>query len=78
MDGIGSGLGDEDLLFADIPSVFKASKYEQKVTEAPARISIVMADEIQRYGYRTSAEAAPIMIVKPCRSLPSPPIFSPG
>ncbi len=48
-----SSLDDEELLFGDIPSVFSASKYEQKVTEAPARISIVTADEIQRYGHRT-------------------------
>ena len=48
-----SSMDNEELLFADIPSVFSASKYEQKVTEAPARISIVTADEIQRYGHRT-------------------------
>lgn len=51
-----SSLGDEEILFGDIPSVFSASKYEQKVTEAPARISIVTADEIQRYGHRTLVE----------------------
>ncbi|MDX2505079.1 MAG: TonB-dependent receptor [Gammaproteobacteria bacterium] len=49
-------LGDEELLFTDIPSVFSASKYEQKVTEAPARVSIVTANEIQRYGHRTLAD----------------------
>jgi iron complex outermembrane receptor protein len=52
MDDFGAAVGEEDLLFGDIPSVFSASKYEQKVTEAPARISIVTADEIRRYGYR--------------------------
>lgn len=51
-----SSLGDEEILFGDIPSVFSASKYDQKVTEAPARISIVTADEIQRHGYRTLVE----------------------
>jgi outer membrane receptor for ferrienterochelin and colicins len=40
-------------LFQDIPSVYSASKYEQKVTRAPASISIVTADEIKKYGYRT-------------------------
>jgi iron complex outermembrane receptor protein len=49
-------LFEEDLLFAEIPSVFSASKYEQKITEAPARVSIVTADEIRRYGYRTLTE----------------------
>jgi outer membrane receptor for ferrienterochelin and colicins len=40
-------------LFQDIPSVYSASKYEQKITKAPASISIVTADEIKKYGYRT-------------------------
>jgi outer membrane receptor for ferrienterochelin and colicins len=40
-------------LFADIPSVYSASKYEQKITKAPASISIVTGDEIKKYGYRT-------------------------
>ncbi|MEQ1543896.1 TonB-dependent receptor [Methyloglobulus sp.] len=39
-------------LFQDIPSVYSASKYEQKVTKAPASISIVTGDEIKKYGYR--------------------------
>ncbi|MBK8815312.1 MAG: TonB-dependent receptor [Methylococcaceae bacterium] len=40
-------------MFEDIPSVYSASKYEQKVTKAPASVSIVTADEIKKYGYRT-------------------------
>jgi len=44
------------LLFGDIPSVFSASKYDQKVTEAPSLVSIVTASEIRRYGYRTLAD----------------------
>ncbi|NOT86334.1 MAG: TonB-dependent receptor [Methylococcaceae bacterium] len=44
---------DTDALFQDIPSVYSASKYEQKVTKAPASISIVTADEIKKWGYRT-------------------------
>ncbi|WP_411726155.1 TonB-dependent receptor plug domain-containing protein [Methyloglobulus sp.] len=43
--------GDK-LLFQDIPSVYTASKYEQKVTKAPASVSIVTADEIKKWGYR--------------------------
>lgn len=49
--------GEEMILFQELPSVFGASKYEQKPGEAPAAISIVTADEIQRYGYRTLSEA---------------------
>ncbi|MBU1137722.1 MAG: TonB-dependent receptor [Proteobacteria bacterium] len=47
---------EEELLFQDISSVYTASKYEQKISDAPARISIVTQEEIQRYGYRTFAD----------------------
>ncbi len=45
------------LLFADIPTVFAASRHWQPVSRAPAAIDIVTADQIQRFGYRTLAEA---------------------
>jgi iron complex outermembrane receptor protein len=48
-----SSFGEESILFQDIPSVFGASKYEQKVTEAPSSVSIVTEDEIKKYGYET-------------------------
>ena len=48
-----SSAEEESVLFEDIPSVFGASKYEQKITEAPSSISIVTAAEIEKYGYRT-------------------------
>ena len=39
------GAADEDSLFLeDLPSVFSASKYEQRLSEAPASVSIVTAD----------------------------------
>ena len=46
----------EMLLFDDIPSVFTASKYEQKVTDAPARINIITAKEIESHGYQNLAD----------------------
>jgi outer membrane receptor for ferrienterochelin and colicins len=49
-------VGEEKLLLQEIPSVFTASKYEQKVTQAPSSISIVTAEEIKRFGYRTLAD----------------------
>lgn len=49
-------LGDELSLFQEIPSVFSASKYAQKSTEAPSSVSIITADEIKKAGYRTLAD----------------------
>jgi len=51
-----SSYDEELMLFKDIPSVYGASKYEQKVTEAPSSVSIVTASEIKKYGYRTLAD----------------------
>ncbi len=47
---------EESLLFQDIPSVYSASKYDQKLTEAPSWVSIITAREIQKFGYRTMAD----------------------
>lgn len=49
-------LFEDELLFGEIPSVFTASRFEQKVTDAPARTTIVTRDEIQSYGYRFLSE----------------------
>ncbi len=44
-------------LFEEIPSVYDASKYDQKVTKAPpASMGVVTADEIKKYGYRNFGE----------------------
>src|SRR5881628_1711997 len=48
--------GEEMILFQDLPSVFGASKYEQKPSEAPASFSIVTNEEIRKFGYRTLSE----------------------
>ena len=48
--------GEETILFQEIPSVFTASKFEQKVTDAPSAVSIITAAEIRKYGYRTLAD----------------------
>ncbi len=37
-------------------SVYGASKYEQKLMEAPASVTIVNRDEIKKYGYRNLAD----------------------
>jgi iron complex outermembrane receptor protein len=51
-----SGVPDitlEHLLSAEIDTVFGASRYRQRVTEAPASVSIVTREEIEQFGYRT-------------------------
>ncbi len=47
---------EEAMFFEEIPSVFGASKYEQKLSEAPAAVSIITTDDIQKYGYRNLAD----------------------
>lgn len=49
-------LSVEQLLNVEIATVYGASRYEQKVTEAPSSVSIVTAEDIKRYGYRTLAD----------------------
>ncbi len=49
-------LSIEQLMEIKVKTVYSASKYEQKVTEAPSSVSIITADQIKKYGYRTLAD----------------------
>jgi outer membrane receptor for ferrienterochelin and colicins len=49
-------LSIEQLMEVEVDTVYAASKYEQKVTEAPSSVSIVTADDIKKYGHRTLAD----------------------
>ncbi|MEW6066891.1 MAG: TonB-dependent receptor [Nitrospirota bacterium] len=49
-------LSIEELMELEVATVYGASKYEQKVTEAPSSVSIITSDEIKKYGYRTLAD----------------------
>lgn len=51
-----SSLSLEDLMKLDGGQVYGASERLQPVTEAPASVSFITADEISRYGYRTLAD----------------------
>ena len=51
-----SNLSLEELARLRIDSVYGASQFTQKVTEAPSSITIITAEEIQRYGHRTLAD----------------------
>jgi outer membrane receptor for ferrienterochelin and colicins len=46
-------LSIEELMQVRVDSVYGASKHEQKVTQAPSSVTIVTADDIRRFGYRT-------------------------
>jgi outer membrane receptor for ferrienterochelin and colicins len=45
-----------DLMKVDVQTVFGASKFLQKVTDAPAAVSVVTAHDIDVYGYRSLAD----------------------
>jgi iron complex outermembrane receptor protein len=47
----------EQLMQMRVETVYGASKYEQKVTRAPASVTILTSEDIGRFGYRTLAEA---------------------
>ena len=48
-----TALGIEELMNI---SVYGASKYEQKLLEAPSSVTIINRNEIKKYGYRTLAD----------------------
>lgn len=50
------GLPIEELMKVEVSTVLGASKYEQKISDAPASVSIVTSEDIKRYGYRTLAD----------------------
>ena len=49
-------LGDASLAELGNIQVYSASKHLQSASDAPSSVSVVTADEIQRYGYRTLAD----------------------
>ncbi|SEL96420.1 iron complex outermembrane recepter protein [Syntrophus gentianae] len=49
-------LSIEELMNIEVEDVSGASKFTQKATDAPSSVSIVTAEDIKRYGYRTLAE----------------------
>ena len=51
-----SELSLEDLMRLDAGRVYGASERSQPVTEAPASVSFITAEDIARYGYRTLAD----------------------
>lgn len=46
----------EDLAKMEVASVYGASKFLQKASDSPASVTVITADDIQKYGYRTLAD----------------------
>lgn len=51
-----AGMSIEDLSKMKVDSVYGASKFLQKASDAPTTVTVVTAEEIQKYGYRTLAD----------------------
>ncbi|HVF71327.1 MAG TPA: TonB-dependent receptor [Chthoniobacterales bacterium] len=49
-------LSIDEIMQIKIPTVYGASKHDQKINEAPSSVTLVTREEIQLYGYRTVAE----------------------
>jgi len=52
----GDAKAGESILFQSIPSVLGASRFEQLVTEAPASVTVLTAQDIADHGWRTVAD----------------------
>jgi outer membrane receptor for ferrienterochelin and colicins len=46
----------EELMLVDVDSVYGASGFKQKIAEAPAFVTVITSDDIQKHGYRTLAD----------------------
>ena len=46
----------EDLMKVEMDTVYGASKHQQTVAEAPASVTVITSEEIQKYGYQTLAD----------------------
>ena len=50
------GMSIEDLAKVKVESVYGASKFLQKASDVPSSVTVVTAEQIQKYGYRTLAD----------------------
>jgi outer membrane receptor for ferrienterochelin and colicins len=55
-DSKSQNLSDMSLEQLSQMTIYSASKHEQSVSDAPSSVTVITADEIQRYGYRTLAD----------------------
>jgi iron complex outermembrane receptor protein len=52
-----AGQSLEDLLSVEVNTVYGAARREQRVTEAPSSVTILTAEDVRTFGWRTLAEA---------------------
>jgi iron complex outermembrane receptor protein len=52
-----AGRSLEDLLAVEVDTVYGAARREQRVTEAPSSVTILTADDVRTFGWRTLSEA---------------------
>jgi len=46
----------EELMEIEVQTVVSASRYRQKISEAPSSVTIITAEDIRKFGYRTLAD----------------------
>jgi iron complex outermembrane receptor protein len=46
----------EQLMDLDVENIYSASRYSQRVIDAPSSTTVITAEEIKRFGFRTLAE----------------------
>jgi outer membrane receptor for ferrienterochelin and colicins len=51
-----SGKSLEEIMSLDVESVTGAARHNQRVTEAPASVTIITASDIETFGWRTLAD----------------------
>lgn len=56
VDGDFTGMDLEQLMAVKVPTVYGASKHDQKTTEAPSAVTVVSRQDIQEYDLRTLAD----------------------
>jgi outer membrane receptor for ferrienterochelin and colicins len=52
-----TGLSLEELMTVEVDTVYGASRYQQRIQDAPASVTVVTREEIAAYGYRSIADA---------------------
>src|ERR1035438_4387291 len=55
--GTASKPTEDPVLFGDLPTVEAVALHAQTLAEAPATVTVITAEQIHHYGYRTLAEA---------------------